>query len=207
MCVEQLLADAMKVPPLAIIVDLRSQVAIGSKSLKPIFELKTTWPVLRCNVHPDGSATVMCLEPHRTETLLSALHSIANGDESWVPEGKFQNFLRLSIQFRVRMRREKEEWIRGNTLDISARGAFITSYDDFKKEERIELEINDVADRILKLQGIVKWIRRWEDTPELPGIGVSFEPTDDIQVLAEEIAKRFIQHPKKTKKNMGSELK
>jgi len=77
----------MKTPPLAIIVDLRSQVAIGPESVRTIFELKTTWPVMRCNIRPDGSATVMCLDPHRTEELLTALEGIARNDESWIPQG------------------------------------------------------------------------------------------------------------------------
>lgn len=193
--VEQLLAESMKSPPLAIIVDIRSQVAIGPESVKTIFELNTTWPVMRCNIRPDGTATVMCLEPHRTEELLSALEGISAGHEDWVPEGKFRNFLRLSLQLRVLIRREGHDWARANTLNVSVRGAFLATYDHHEKEERVELELRDLVDKTMRLEGIVKWVRRWEDTSELPGIGVAFESAGDIQYLADEVAKRFIQVP------------
>ncbi len=185
--VEPLLAQCLKSPPLAIIVDMRSQISVGPQSIKKIFNLKTVWPVMRCNVHADGSATVMCLEPHRTEEFTDALAGIAAGDESWIATGKFRQFLRLSLCLRSRLRKPGQPWERGNTLDISVQGTFIVNYHDHEKETPLELELYDLTDHPLKIEGVIKWIRPWDRPGQLPGVGVSFDPCPDLQTLTEQI--------------------
>lgn len=192
--VEQLLIDCLKSPPLAIIVDLRSLVAIGSDSMKNIYNLKTVWPVMRCNVHQDGSATVMCLEPNRTEKLLEALADIAAGDEGWIASGKFRKFLRLPLCLRTRIREADQPWEKGNTVDVSVRGAFVVNYQDHSKDTPIEVELYDLTDTgPLRIEGTIRWLRSWDEPGKLAGVGIAFEPGPDVEILTEEIAKRGVK--------------
>lgn len=188
--VDQLLTECFKTPPMAIVVDLRSQVSIGSNAMRRIYELKTVWPVMRCTVHTNGSATVMCLEPNRAEGLPEALNSIAAGDQGWIAAGKFRQYLRLKLRLRTRLRTEGGSWERGNPIDISVRGAFVVNYEDHEKDEAVKVEIHDLCQSPLQLKGSIQWVRTWESATEaLPGVGVTFDPGADTQRLVEELAK------------------
>lgn len=187
---DQLLVECLKQPPLAILVDIPTQLALGSNNVAPIYDLKVKWPVIRCKIASDGEASVMCLAPVRSGTLLEAVEGILGGDEGWAAAGHKRYHLRINMQCRVRMRNQEGPWRHSHTLDLSTRGAFILNYEDLQLEHPLDLELHDLGESVLRIKATVRWVRRWQESQKLSGVGVSFEPCDDLQKISDAIVQQ-----------------
>ena len=64
----------------------------------------------------------------------------------------------------------------GNTLDLSAGGAFVITYESFPTGAEVELEIWDLLDEAAPMRASVARVQRWEDGRELPGVALKFAP-------------------------------
>jgi len=186
--VENLLIYCLRQPPLAIMIDVPTQISIGSAKISFVFELKIMWPVLRCSPRHNGQCRAMCLYPVQAGDLLEALEAITNNDPAWSEAGNLRSRLRLELCCRTRIRHNNQPWTRGNTLDVSTHGAFIVDYQDLKPGEPIEFELYDLNDTHLLLNATVASTRLWIDARALPGIGVTIEPTGDFDQLIDAIA-------------------
>ena len=70
-------------------------------------------------------------------------------------------------------------------MELSTGGCFLITYEPLPINSRMELEIWDLTDDAMKVEGDVVWIRAWDDGPELPGMGVAF----DLSSVPPELAK------------------
>lgn len=174
--VEDLLYKCRTETPGGVLVDIASAARLGSALVNSFFDMRVGWPRMRCAVHPDGSATVMCTDPDWSGPLAGALRSIADCDSVWSQKWHRKEF-RLAFRCRVRWRAvEKTHWTLGNTLDISCGGAFILMYEPPARGRRMVLEFHDLLAQPARLEAVVAWTRHWDAGPELPGAGLQFAP-------------------------------
>jgi len=83
---------------------------------------------------------------------------------------------------------------KSNTQDVSARGAFIISYQDLEPDTPITVELHDLTESPLVLNASVRGIRRWDQGQELPGIGIAFDQSpDDYQKLVDGLARQQLE--------------
>jgi hypothetical protein len=172
----QLLSRCIEEPPRAVLLDAASSARIGAALVNPLLALQTTWPILRCSLRPDGVVYAMCATSDRRGTLNEALDAIIAGDPGWSPRWKRQD-LRINVSCRARLRLEGEDrWRPGNCLDISRGGAFVVSYDSHAVGAPLEFELWDLLDEPTCMHGRVMRLRPWEESPKLPGVGLSLDP-------------------------------
>jgi hypothetical protein len=169
-----LLECCIREPPLAVLVDAPSAMHIGAALVNPLFEMHMHWPVMRCTMRPDGGVNVMCTSPDRLGTLAEALPAIIAGDPDWLPPWR-RRYIRVDVQCRARVRRAGEDrWRQGNCLNLSRNGAFIVTYEPPAIGDRFDIEVWDIGENAAVAEGHVSRLRKWEDGPRLPGVGVEF---------------------------------
>lgn len=174
--VPDLLQQCLRRPPMAVLIDMRTQLKFGISRVECIYNMGVRWPVMRAAIRADGTGKVVCMEPPRTTSLEEALAEIASGDPSWVNDRYRRDFVRIRTTCRVKFMAEGDSsWENGNTLDLGAGGAFIVCYRAIEPGQRLHAEIHDLGPVVLKIQGRVAWGRTWVDGPALPGIGVVFD--------------------------------
>lgn len=176
--VDDVLKRGLELPPLALILEISTAIRIGAERMSKFLNLGVNWPVMRCAVGADGAARVMCFEPPHGESLLTALDAIAAGDPSWQHPRFKRRHLRLNLPGRVRLRPLTEErWRMGNLMGISCGGCFVAMTADAPPlESLLELELVDFEPHGVLVQGEVVWTRSWDESLELPGIGIEFDP-------------------------------
>jgi hypothetical protein len=170
-----LLTGCIQEPPLAVLIDAPSAARIGAALVNPLFELHMKWPVMRCTTRPDGGVNVMSSSPDRQGTLSEALPAIIAGDPTWLPPWK-RRYVRVDVQCRARMRFTGEDrWRQCNCLNLSRHGAFVVSYEPSTIGDTLELEVWDIAEKPAYAKAKVVRMRKWDDGPKLPGVGVDFD--------------------------------
>lgn len=176
--VEDVLKRGLEHPPLGLILEISTAIRLGAERMSKFLNLGVNWPVMRCALAADQSARVMCFEPPHGEPLLTALDGIASGDPSWQHPRFKRRHLRLNVPGRVRVRPLGEErWRLGNLQGISCGGCFVAMTADAPQlHSIIELELVDFEPRNTAVRGNVVWTRSWDESLELPGIGVEFDP-------------------------------
>jgi hypothetical protein len=186
-----LLDRCIQEPPLAVLVDAPSSARIGAALVNPLFELHMRWPVMRCTTRPDGGVTVMCSSPDRQGALAQALPAIIAGDPDWLPPWR-RRYVRVDVQCRARVRLAGEDrWRQGNCLNLSRNGAFIVTYEPQAVGDALDLEVWDIAEEAARAKAHVVRLRKWDDGPKLPGIGVDFEPGTTTRELSRLLVTRM----------------
>lgn len=183
-------------PPLAVLVDTVSAARLGAAAVNPVFEMGTSWPVLRCTLRPDDQIAVMCTAPFRQDMLADALTMIAGGHAAWLTPWS-RRYMRIPVQYRARLRREGQQpWQRGNLLNICSEGAFVVTYDECRCDEWLDLEIHDICTEPVTVRTRVVWCRRWEENTAIPGAGVAFDtttvPPELRRAIAGDLAPRVV---------------
>jgi hypothetical protein len=176
--VEDLLLRGLERPPLGLILEIATVVRVGAERMSKFLNLDVSWPVMRCALAPDGEARIMCFEPAHGEPLVDAMRGIASGDPAWKHPRFHRLYLRLEIPGRVRLcLRDEARWRLGNLLDISCGGCFIAMTSDAPPlGSELSLELVDFTPEPQLVRGTVIRVRPWEESLELPGIGVEFDP-------------------------------
>jgi len=176
--IEEVMMHALRHPPLALLLELATSIRFGAERMSKFLNLGVNWPVMRCVAQPEGEPRIMCFEPPHGETLLAALEGIASGDPSWEHPRFKRRHLRLNLPGRVRLRVMGEErWRLGNLQGISCGGCFITMTTDTPAVDTpVELELVDFAPAATRVCGVIAWARSWEESLEIPGVGVEFDP-------------------------------
>lgn len=176
--VEEVLVRGLDRPPLALLLEISTAIRFGAERMSRFLNLGVSWPVMRCVVGPDGDARVMCFEPPHGEALLPALDAIAAGDPSWQHPRFQRRHLRLHIPGRARVRvLDEERWRVGNLMGISCGGCFIAMTSDAPRlRDAVELEAIDFPADAQHVRGTVVWTRTWEESLEIPGVGIEFDP-------------------------------
>lgn len=192
--VEEVLRYGFMLPPLAIVVDVFSATRIGTEKVTGLFNLGVGWPVMRSNLTDHREIRVICLEPVKSLSLATAVSQIVEGDESWKHPRFFRKSMRIDIRTRARIRcSEEEPWRNANLLSISVGGAYLVLGDSIPaKGAKVEIEILDLRSHPICTRGTIAWRRTWNDGPDLPGVGVEFDPaavTSELRtVVAQTIA-------------------
>jgi hypothetical protein len=76
----------------------------------------------------------------------------------------------------LKFRREDESaWIPANCVNIGVGGMFAVTYEPLAVGDRLDIQLLDLAPLPMELRGRVVRVRRWDDSPQLPGIAVQFE--------------------------------
>ncbi|MCM8814237.1 MAG: PilZ domain-containing protein [Candidatus Omnitrophica bacterium] len=173
---EQLLAYLLETPPDAVLVDVVTNMRFGSANMAPILNIEVAWPVLLCNITPDGSAQVMCMSPMKNDTLPAALEAIVRKDASWMNTRTPRRYIRVDVQCRCLLRRAGEEnWTKSNILNMSSGGCFSVSYDLIVPGTMVEFELLDIKSEPVYGHGQVTWGRSWDESLALPGVGIHFD--------------------------------
>jgi hypothetical protein len=176
--VQAVVARGLEHPPLALILEIGTAIRFGPERMSRFLNLGVNWPVMRCAISPDGQARVMCFEPVHGEPLITALEGIATNDPSWQHPRFRRKYLRFKIPGRARVRMlGQDEWQRGNVVDVSCGGCFIAlPSEHFQPHVPVELELRDFVESTFHLRGAIAWLRSWEDSLEVPGVGIEFDP-------------------------------
>lgn len=176
--VDEVLRRGLQYPPLALILEISTSIRIGAERMSRFLNLGVNWPVMRCALQADGAARVMCFEPPHGEPLRTALDAIAAGDASWEHPRFKRRHLRLALPGRVRLRvLDEERWRLGNLQGISCGGCFVAMTADTPPvHAALEIELVDFEPANLLVRGTVTWQRTWEESLELPGVGIEFDP-------------------------------
>jgi hypothetical protein len=191
-----LLTACVRASPQAVLVDALSAARMGAALVNPLFEMRMAWPIMRCTLRPDGVVTVICAVPDRHGTLEEALAAIGSHDASWRPPWKRRS-IRVDVRWRMRVRRRGEEiWRRANSLNVSRDGAFVVAYEGYAIGDEVDLELWDISETPARIKARVARLLPWEDGPELPGIGVAFDPStvpcDFAQTIVAQLSTRLL---------------
>lgn len=190
---DECLKACVRQPPYAVIVDMITGMRAGSTntSLLVLYNLELTWPVLRSTAKRNEPVMIVSTSPQNTAPFTEALSAIATDDPSWLRPQTPRRFIRQTVQCRSRSRvlKESDHWHQGTIMELSTGGCFLITYDPLPIDSEMELEIWDLADEVMSVQGHVVWIRAWDDGPELPGMGVAF----DLESVPPELAKALGQ--------------
>jgi hypothetical protein len=177
--IESLREFCVSCPPLAVILDMTAVIQAGAKTMRPLFELRMHWPVLRCNIVPSGELTAICTDPSQSGPLAELLCDIEANREPWrtaLETGRLRRYLRLEKNCRVEFRVDgSDRWVRGNILNVSFDGTFVVSYETLARGTKVELKLHDLLDEPCQLLAEVIWVRTWEESTEPPGIGLKFD--------------------------------
>lgn len=179
--IDDLLIQALQAPPLGLILDIATSIRFGAERMSRFLNLGVNWPVMRCALNNEGEARVMCFEPPQSELLLTALDAIAAGDPAWIHPRFHRQHLRLNIKGRIKMRTlHDDRWRLGCLLGVSCGGCFAVMTSDAPlRGEEVEVEMVDFAPGPQRAYGKVAWTRDWQDSLEMPGVGIEFK-TDSI---------------------------
>lgn len=177
--VEEVLRYGFMLPPLAVVIDIYTATRIGTEKVTGLFNLGVGWPVMRANLADHREVRVICLEPVKSQSLASAVSEIVAGDESWRHPRFFRKSMRIDLRTRARIRSsESEPWRNANLLSISVGGAYLVLGDNIpSKNSSVEIEILDLRPHPICTKGVIAWRRTWNDGPDLPGVGIEFDPT------------------------------
>jgi PilZ domain len=192
--VEEVLRYGFMLPPLAIVIDIFSATRIGTEKVSGLFNLGVNWPVMRASITNEEDIRIVCLEPAKCRSLAEAVEEIRLGEESWSHPRFFRKSMRIDIRTRARIRcSANEPWRNANLLSISVGGAYLVLGDAIPtKGAQVEVEILDIGQHPLCTAGRIAWRRTWNDGPELPGVGIEFDPaaisSEMRTVLAQTIA-------------------
>lgn len=167
-------------PPSAIFIDMVTALKFGALTMHPLDCLRVSWPVIRCNTRPDGSMMAMSLNPPKQELLQSAIPFILQNDSPWNNPSSKRQYVRMDIRSRVILTFSNGHSYKGNCHNLSIKGAFISSYAEFP-EKNLKIQFLDLTPTPILIHCIVRWQRKWEESPLIPGIGVEFE-TDANQI-------------------------
>lgn len=191
--VEEVLRYGFMLPPLAIVIDVYTATRIGTEKVTGLFNLGVSWPVMRANIDRDD-VRIVCLEPAKSQSLTSAAEEILQGDESWTHPRFFRKSMRIDMRVRARIREcMNSAWRNANLLSISVGGAYLVLGDTIPvKGSKVEIEVLDLGAKALTAKGHIAWRRTWNDGPDLPGVGIEFDPasvtTELRTLLAQTIA-------------------
>lgn len=186
--VGSLLRHCLENPPRAMLLDVCTCARLGARAVAPLFELRVAWPVLRSNVLANGAANVMCTTPQCSAPLLQALAEIAADSPRWQHPRHRRRHLRINVNCRVRVREKASRtWEMGNTLDVSSGGAFVVCYQSPRCGTRVEVELHDLNESPIHLEGKVAWSRGWEDSSNLPGMALDFNDRGASQTFRDAI--------------------
>ena len=186
--VEDLLGRCLLYPPLAVIVDIPTQISIGSKHVTYLYELRMAWPVMRCKDMSDGSFNVMCHRPMRNDKLLVTLENIAGGDPTWIGLAGQRRHIRMDLVRRARLRAPGTDWQRVNTLNVSGAGLFLVTYHPPPLGTSVSVEVYDLSPEPITISGTVIRISTWETSDDLPGVAVQVADQSASEHLAKMIA-------------------
>ncbi len=184
---EEMMVHCLKQPPLAVLIDIPTQLFLGTERVVFAFNLKMKWPVMRSKALPSGRVQVFCLDPYISASLPDALRGVATADPDWMTKGFNRRYPRLQRTYRVRIGNQEGQWFKAHTLDISTKGAFIVTYEQFEQEQPISVELHDLTSDPLLLEATVKWTRDWNRSQELSGIGVELKECLDPHKFVEAI--------------------
>ena len=178
--------------PYAVIVDMVSGMHLNSERLNILYNLSLAWPVVRCRTRHDGPFVIISTNPINRSNFEDALGQIATGDPAWQPKETIRRDIRVELQLRARWRNSGTEadWKLGTILNLSAGGCFLHLYENQDLGTEMELEILDLVEFPLHIEGKVVWRRSWDDGVMLPGMGVTFESGEGLSELRANLATR-----------------
>ena len=174
---DQALQACVHEPPAAVIVDMITGMRAGTNntSLLVLYNLELTWPVVRSTAKKNEPVMIISTSPQNTAPFLEALDGIATADSTWVKPLTPRRFIRQSVQCRARTRQVGQEaWDHATVLELSTGGCFMVSYTPYAIDSECEVEVWDIAENVQSLKARVVWIRSWNDSPQLPGMGLAF---------------------------------
>ncbi len=171
---EQFIRTALQHSPVAGVVDMSTLIRDKKKELNAVFELRTTWPVLRAKIGSDGHGELLRMKPLLKGPLVDSLVEIAQGSSPWHCEEHTRAHMRARVETRARIKSASDEaWHRANLQNLSQAGAFAVCYADLGVGTEITLEVRDLGEPT-PVEGRVVWRRDWERSRELPGLGIEF---------------------------------
>lgn len=191
---EEALRQVVRRPPIAVIVDMITGMRAGASntSLLVLYNLELAWPVVRGTTKQNEPVSIVATSPQRTAPFVEALDSMVKGISEWTAPAAPRRYIRQAIQCRARVLLEGEkDWHRGTILEISAGGCYMVTYDTIARDTQLEIEVRDIGDTYAHLKGRVVWSRNWEESTQLPGVGIAFDEATVPEALKDFLGTSF----------------
>ena len=67
----------------------------------------------------------------------------------------------------------------------------MVTYDTIAQDTQLEIEVRDIGDTLAHLRGRVVWSRGWEESTQLPGIGIAFDESTVPEALKDFLGTSF----------------
>ena len=77
-------------------------------------------------------------------------------------------------------------------MEMSTGGCFVLSFEPLPVESLVQVEIRDLTDSPIVLEARIVWIRNWNDSVKLPGMGLQFDSESASPELADALSKSFL---------------
>ena len=191
---EEALRQVVRRPPIAVIVDMITGMRAGASntSLLVLYNLELAWPVVRGTTKQNEPVSIVATSPQRTAPFVEALDSMIEGISEWTAPAAPRRYIRQAIQCRARVLPEgQKDWHRGTILELSAGGCYMVTYDMIAQDTQLEIEVRDIGDTYAHLNGRVVWSRGWEESTQLPGIGIAFDEATVPEALKDFLGTSF----------------
>lgn len=172
---ETLVREITDVPPSAVLMDQAAESQAGKDLLAPFYRLAMRWPVLKSAVAKNDSIQVTALDGIKAAPVAQAFDGITKADPAWVNPSLIRCYLRQEVPCRARIMGKKDgDWVLGNIRNLSMGGSFVATINPPEPGKIVLLEIWDLGERPLRCKTKASWVRLWEDSVQLPGVGLSF---------------------------------
>ncbi|MFH1075990.1 MAG: PilZ domain-containing protein [Pseudomonadota bacterium] len=160
-----------------IFVDLITLIKIGSREKRILDDISRHFPVMYIRVDPSDNS-VVGLFPGQSVPGKDALPNFIQAtcktfNASKIRVDKRVNKILNVIYFPER-NSSTDNTIRVNTVNITARGCFITPITHLNRHDICLIQIKELSDTSL-IECTVKWIQQWGTENKFPGMGVAFE--------------------------------
>jgi hypothetical protein len=174
--IKELVRISLGIPPTAVLLDIQTCIKAGLSETDLLHNLLVTWPILRCTVTQNLFVTASSNNPPYRGTLDDAIYEMIKNFDAWKNPAYNRHHVRLDVECRMKIRRaDLKCWARANCQNISSGGFFAVTYDPPEKGCDVEIQLHDLADDTITFTAKSMWVRRWDDSTQLPGLGIAIE--------------------------------
>jgi len=172
----ELYALLSKKPYNGIIVDIRTKVKASREEKELTNELLDTFPVLQLKLDKKTGLVRNYFYGQTRDS--GTLETFINQECRSFKARKIRLSKRQKIHFNIILSKtgsfEKKDVILTVTINVSKRGCFIYSADDFDINSKVFFIIKEIGEEKENIAEVI-WKMTWGETMQIPGIGVKFE--------------------------------
>ncbi len=187
----------VRIPCSGIILDVKCLMRTNEHHKGLLYEFIDAFPTLRVNSAPDGNSFVPLGDSDAFVTKTCA---------AFKPRSVRKN-RRMHVALPLLLSREQDPEMRNAvktcSIDLSEKGMFIFSTDEWRIDESAWIQLIDVRDST-PIRARVRWVLPWGTGLRFPGIGIIFDAITPEQ--HDELCSRFLLRSNDTQRSFISDL-